>query len=129
MKLLQLKEDIENGRNLMFYKKDVYNYFKQLKNEYLCVYYNEPLPVKMRLVDAMYALDSCLQHSSNKRSHKSFSLMFWPIYSIKKRIKRVHVDNRDLIYSKLTYHQVSVLIGTIKKCNGHKKLDYTKIIT
>lgn len=56
MKLIQLKEAIENGRNLMFYKKDVYNYFKLLKSEYICVYYNEPLPVKMRLVDAMYAL-------------------------------------------------------------------------
>jgi hypothetical protein len=56
MKLIQIKEDIENGRNLMFYKKDVYSCFKELKREYLCVYYNEPLPVKMRLVDAMYAI-------------------------------------------------------------------------
>ncbi len=56
MKLTQIKEDIEKEPNLMFYKKDVHKYFKELKSEYLCVYYNEPLPVKMRLVDAMYAI-------------------------------------------------------------------------
>lgn len=65
MNIIQIKEDIENGRNLMFYKKDVYNCFKELKSEYLCVYYNEPLPVKMRLVDAMYAISGFTKSQLN----------------------------------------------------------------
>lgn len=65
MNLIQIKEDIENGRNLMFYKKDVYSCFKKLKSEYLCVYYNEPLPVKMRLVDAMYAISGFTKSQLN----------------------------------------------------------------
>lgn len=51
MKYLQIKDEIRGGRNLMFYNKDVYNCFKKLKNDFLCVYYNEPLPLKTRLID------------------------------------------------------------------------------
>ncbi len=68
MKLLQLKDDINNGTNLMFYKKDVYNCFKELKSEYLCVYYNEPLPIKMRLVDAMNIISGYSKAQLNRLS-------------------------------------------------------------
>jgi len=37
----------------MFYKKNVYDCFKELKKDYLCIYYNEPLPIKIRLVDSI----------------------------------------------------------------------------
>ncbi|CDG65115.1 hypothetical protein MBMB1_1013 [Methanobacterium sp. MB1] len=53
MKLLQIKEYLESGKNLLYYKKDVYKCFKQLKDHYLCVYSNEPLPIKGILVRAL----------------------------------------------------------------------------
>ncbi|BDZ68785.1 hypothetical protein GCM10025860_22330 [Methanobacterium ferruginis] len=53
MNLIHIKENIGNGKNLMFYKKNVYDCFKELKKDYLCIYYNEPLPIKIRLVDSI----------------------------------------------------------------------------
>ena len=34
MNLIQIKDDISNGKNLIFYNKDVYNCYKQLKNDF-----------------------------------------------------------------------------------------------
>ena len=46
-----MEEQIDEGNNLIFYNKDVFKYYDGLMNEYLCIYFNEPLPVKGRLIE------------------------------------------------------------------------------
>ncbi len=60
MNLIQIKEQIDNGNNLIFYNKDVYKYYDGLMNDYLCIYFNEPLPVKVRLIE-------CINKVSNRK--------------------------------------------------------------
>jgi hypothetical protein len=66
MNLIQIKDDINNGRNLIFYNKDVYNCYKQLKNDYLCIYFNEPLPVKVRLIESINIISGNRKPSLNR---------------------------------------------------------------
>ncbi|HOI71235.1 MAG TPA: hypothetical protein PLC38_02995 [Methanobacterium sp.] len=60
MNLIQIKKQIDNGNNLIFYNKDVYKYYDGLVNDYLCIYFNEPLPVKVRLIE-------CINKVSNRK--------------------------------------------------------------
>lgn len=53
MNLIQLKDEINDGNNLIFYNKDVYQYYNGIKNYYLSIYFNEPLPVKLRLIECI----------------------------------------------------------------------------
>lgn len=53
MNLIQLKHEINGGNNLIFYDKDVYYYYKGIKNDFLCIYFIEPLPVKLRLIECI----------------------------------------------------------------------------
>ena len=66
MNLIQIKDDINNGRNLIFYNKDVFNCYKQLKNDYLCIYFNEPLPVKVRLIESINVISGNRKPSLNR---------------------------------------------------------------
>ena len=66
MNLIQIKDDINNGRNLIFYNKDVYNCYKQLQNDYLCIYFNEPLPVKVRLIESINIISGNRKPSLNR---------------------------------------------------------------
>lgn len=56
MKLLQIQADIRNGQNLMFYDKNVYECFSRLKTNFLCVFYHDPLPIKVRLIDITHVI-------------------------------------------------------------------------
>lgn len=50
MKYLQeVINNLKNGKNIIFYKKNVYPYYKKLKGSFNCVYLNEPVPVKRQL--------------------------------------------------------------------------------
>lgn len=56
MELIQIKELIENGKNLIFYDKDVKPCYDELKDDYLCVYFDEPAPARIRLIEILYKL-------------------------------------------------------------------------
>lgn len=66
MNLIQIREHISDGRNVIFYNKDVYNCYNKLKKDYLCVYVNEPLPVKLRLIGIINALSDDKKISLNR---------------------------------------------------------------
>jgi hypothetical protein len=51
MKLIQIRELIEKGNNLIFYDKDVNPCYDVLKDEYLCVYFDEPTPARIHLIE------------------------------------------------------------------------------
>jgi len=50
MKVITMYEHISKGKNLIFYNKTVDKCYGNLKSDYLCVYFNEPTPIKMNLV-------------------------------------------------------------------------------
>lgn len=50
MKVIKMYEHISKGKNLLFYNKSVDKCYDNLKSDYLCVYFNEPTPIKMNLI-------------------------------------------------------------------------------
>ncbi len=42
--------NINKGKNCIFYKEDVYPYYEELKEDFNCVYLNEPVPIKRSLL-------------------------------------------------------------------------------
>ena len=50
MKLIQIKELIKKKKNLIFYNKDVNQCYEELKDDYLCIYFDEPVPVRAQLI-------------------------------------------------------------------------------
>ena len=57
MELIQIRKLIEKGKNLIFYDKDVKPCYDELKDEYLCVYFDEPAPARIRLIEIVYKLN------------------------------------------------------------------------
>lgn len=60
MEVIKIKELVEEGRNLIFYDTDVELCYDELKDDYICVYFFEPSPAKVRLLEIAKRL---------KRSH------------------------------------------------------------
>lgn len=46
----EIFDKIEKGENIIFYKKNIHECFNLLMEEYFCVYFNEPQPVKSVLI-------------------------------------------------------------------------------
>lgn len=61
MNIIKIEEKLDSGVNIIFYDKDIYPLFSRLNEEYRCIYFNEPVPVKMRLIELIEKV------SSNKR--------------------------------------------------------------
>ena len=102
MNLIQIKGQIDNGNNLIFYNKDVYKYYDGLMNDYLCIYFNEPLPVKVRLIE-------CINKVSNR---KRPSLKRQTMEELKKiLVKELHYEKLVIIFNhfeRLTKRSVQI---------------------
>ena len=62
MKIIQIRDKIDDGKNVIFYQKNVYDCFNELQEDFLCVYFSEPIPIKVRLIKIIQELngdDSC----------------------------------------------------------------------
>jgi len=66
MNLIHIREHIIDGRNVIFYNKDVYNCYNELEKDYLCIYFNEPLPIKVRLIEIINYLSDDKKLSLNR---------------------------------------------------------------
>lgn len=53
MNLLRIKNHINQGQNLLFYNKDVHEIYKQLNNDHICAFFNDPSPIKARLIECI----------------------------------------------------------------------------
>jgi len=42
---------LQAKNNIIFYNKDIYPYYRELKSTYNCVYLNEPIPLKAQLIN------------------------------------------------------------------------------
>ncbi len=65
MKVLKIKETINEGKNLLFYNKSVNRCYDELKDDYLCVYFNEPIPIKGKLIEIINSISESNNHSLN----------------------------------------------------------------
>jgi hypothetical protein len=69
MNIIKIEEKLDSGVNIIFYDKDIYPLFNKLNEEYRCIYFNEPVPVKMRLIELIEKV------SRNKRlSHRRLTI-------------------------------------------------------
>ena len=66
MNVIQIKEKINDGKNLIFYNKSIFDCYEALKDDYLCIYFNEPTPVKVRLIKLINELSHDNKHSLNR---------------------------------------------------------------
>ena len=63
MNLIQIKGCIKGGKNIIYYNKDIYRCYDELKDEYLSIYLTEPVPVKIRLIDAIKTISRTKKRS------------------------------------------------------------------
>lgn len=66
--LIQLRQKIDEGANLIFYKKSVFHCYEELEADYLCIYFNEPTPVKGKLVKIISELSEEKKTTLNRKT-------------------------------------------------------------
>jgi len=66
MNLLQTQKKISESKNIIFYNKSVYECYNELKDDYICIYFNEPTPVKVRLVKIINEISGDNKPSLNR---------------------------------------------------------------
>lgn len=49
MNLIQIESHINQGHNLLFYKNDVHDIYKQINSNFLCVFFNYKKQIKISL--------------------------------------------------------------------------------
>lgn len=64
--IIQLKGEISNGKNIIFYDKSIFDCYNKLKDDYICIYFNEPTPVKVRLMKVVDELAPDTNYSLNR---------------------------------------------------------------
>lgn len=64
--VVQLRQKIDDGKNLIFYKKTVFDCYEELEDDYLCIYFNEPTPVKDKLIKIIDEITSENNSSLNR---------------------------------------------------------------
>ncbi|MDP1552425.1 MAG: hypothetical protein Q8M06_05400 [Methanobacteriaceae archaeon] len=50
MNLIQISKELQEGQNLLFFNKDLYDIYKGINSNYISVFFNEPSPIKARLI-------------------------------------------------------------------------------
>ncbi len=66
MNVLQAQKKISESKNIIFYNKSVYECYNELKDDYICIYFNEPTPVKVRLVKIINEISGDNKPSLNR---------------------------------------------------------------
>ncbi len=65
MKLIKIRELLRVQENLLFYNRDVYQYYNKLKDDYLCIYFDEPIPVRIRLIGILKTINPDYKFNKN----------------------------------------------------------------
>jgi hypothetical protein len=68
MKIIQISEKISKGKNIIFYNKNIYDCYKQLQDDYFCIYFNEPTPIKGRLIKIINEITDENKPSLNRKT-------------------------------------------------------------
>ena len=57
MKVIKIEELIKVQGNILFYNKDVYQYYNKLKDDYLCIFFDEPIPIRINLIGILKTIN------------------------------------------------------------------------
>lgn len=76
MNLIQIREELSAGKNLIFYNKNVYEYYNSLHNDFICIYFNEPVPVKPRLIESIEKISGKKNNSLTRLTISELKALF-----------------------------------------------------
>jgi hypothetical protein len=66
MKVIRIKDLIKKQKNILFYNKDVNQCYEELKDIYLCVYFDEPVPVRLNLIGILKAINPDYKYNKGR---------------------------------------------------------------
>ncbi|PKL66545.1 MAG: hypothetical protein CVV28_10400 [Methanobacteriales archaeon HGW-Methanobacteriales-1] len=112
MNLIQIEAHINQGQNLLFYKNDVHDIYKQINSNFLCVFFNEPTPIKHRLIE-------CIETVVNQ-TEPSLSRLTLPELI---KILMVKLNSKKLIILFNNFHILTRrLVATLQELNRYKNI-------
>lgn len=59
----EILDKIDKNVNIIFYNKNVKEFYTKLKEDYTCVYFNEPTPIKMKLIEIIKKISPDIKRS------------------------------------------------------------------
>lgn len=109
MNLIKIRDCLEQRKSIIFYKKGVYSCYQILKDEYNCIYFFEPLPLKLRLLEVLKKI------SSNKIPAKSTipELVEMILKKIRNKIFIILFDQ----FERLTIRSAQIYHHLLKRAN------------
>jgi hypothetical protein len=66
--VIQIIEEIRKGKNIIFYNKNIYDCYNQLQDDYICIYFNEPIPIKGKLIKIINEITEENRPSLNRKT-------------------------------------------------------------
>ena len=66
MKVIKIRELIKVEENIIFYNRDVYRYYYKLSDDYLCIYFDEPVPVRVKLIRILKTINPEYKFNKNR---------------------------------------------------------------
>ena len=66
MKVIKIRELIKVEGNILFYNRDVYRYYYKLSDDYLCIYFDEPVPVRVKLIRILKTINPEYKFNKNR---------------------------------------------------------------
>ncbi|PKL69083.1 MAG: hypothetical protein CVV28_02925 [Methanobacteriales archaeon HGW-Methanobacteriales-1] len=112
MNLLQIESHINQGQNLLFYKKDVHDIYKQINSNFLCVFFNEPTPIKHRLMESIETVVN--------QTEPSLSRLTLPELI---KILMVKLNSKTLIILFNNFHILTRrLVATLQELNRYQNI-------
>jgi hypothetical protein len=65
MKAILIKELAEEQENIIIYNRNVNQYYYKLKDNYRCIYFDEPIPVRIKLVEILDTINPDYKYDRN----------------------------------------------------------------
>lgn len=125
MNLIQIRECVKQGKNIIYYNKDIYHCYNELKDDYLSVYFNEPVPAKVRLINIIKAISRTKKPSLNRLTIAELLNMLIAELKFKKLIILFNHFERLTKRSVQVYQYLNSLKNVIFICSFNKKFPQT----
>jgi len=58
--------NLDKGKNIIFFNKNVYSYYELLKDSFDCIYLNEPVPLKLQLIKILNTISGYKRLNLNR---------------------------------------------------------------
>lgn len=125
MNLIQIKGCIKDGKNIIYYNKDIYRCYSELKDDYLSIYLTEPVPVKIRLIDTIKTNSRTKKRSLNRLTIPELLKMLIAELKFKKLIIFFNHFERLTKRSVQVYQYLNSLENVLFICSFNKNFSST----